>query len=345
LHAQRHEETAVRRPLHASVHARTFAAIGAAALAVVALLAPVDANAQGAAWPNRPIRFIVPFPPGGGAEATARIVAQKMSESLGQPMVIETRPGAGGNIGTEAVFRAPPDGYTVLFTTNGHAVQPHLRPVPWDALRDWAPVGLICTYPLVIAAHPSVPAQNLKELVALARSQPGKLNYGSSGNGGPLHLAAEMFKSQVAIDVVHVPYKGNAPMTIAVLAGEVNVVFDSLTGPLPNIRAGKLRALAVTGKKRVGVLPDVPTVIETGVANFDYEAWNGVLLPAAAPREAVQRLNAELVRALGLPEVRERLTALGYDPAPTTTEQFGAILANDLKRFGEVVKSAGIKAD
>jgi len=320
-------------------------------LAVMPVLLALAGTANGQApsgqaqFPNRPVRMVVPFPPGGGAEATARIVAQRMSEGLGQPVVIETRPGAGGNIGTEHVFRTAPDGYTLLFTTNGHLVQPHLQALPWDPLKDFSAVSLLCTYPLVIAVHPAVKASSLGELVELARASPGRLNYGSSGSGGPLHLAAEMFKRQVGIDLTHIPYKGNAPMTLAVLSGEVNLVFDSMTGPLPNIRAGKLRALAVTGRTRAPVLPDVPTVNETGVAQFEYEAWNGVLVHAKTPPDIVQRLNAEIRRVIALPEVRERLSALGYVPASNATTEFTAMLADDLARFGKVIREAGIKAD
>ena len=309
-----------------------------------ALLAPALALAQ-AAYPSRPIRFIVTYPPGGGAESTARLIGQKMSEGLGQPVVIETRAGAGGNIGTEFVINAAPDGYTILLTTNGVAIQPHLQKLTWDPTKDLAPISLIATYSLVIAAHPSTPGATLREMVAYAKANPGKLSYGSSGSGGPLHLGAEAFKKQAGIDLLHVPYKGNAPATIAILGGEVNLTFDSLVGPLPNIRAGKLRALATTGRKRATMLPEVPTVIETGVANFDYESWNAVAAPRGTPREIVQRLNAEVVRVVALPEVRERLIGLGYEPVSNSTDEFAALIAADLQRFGRLVKEIGLRAD
>lgn len=311
---------------------------------VAVLLLCSTASAQ-SNYPNRPIRFVVPFPPGGGAEATARLVAQKMAEGLGQPVVIETRPGAGGNIGTEYVARAQPDGYTILLATNGMAVQPHLQKLAWDPLKDFAPISLIDAYSLVIAAHPSVPASSLRELVAYAKAHPGKLTYGSSGSGGPLHMGAELFKSQAGIDLLHVPYKGNAPMTIAILAGEINLVFDSPVGPLPNIRAGKLRAFATTGRRRSLSLPDVPTVTETGVANFDYESWNGAVAPAGTPRDIVQRLNAEVVKAVAIPDVRDRLIAIGYEPRSTSSADFEALIASDLQRFGKFVKEVGLKLD
>ena len=313
-------------------------------LVATLLLAPALAASQ-TAWPSRPIRFIVPFPPGGGAEATARLVGQKMSEGLGTPVVIETRAGAGGNIGTELVANAPPDGYTILLSTNGIAIQPHLQKLAWDPLKDFAHISLVATYPLVIAAHPATPGGNLRELVAYAKANPGKLSYGSSGSGGPLHMGAELFKKQVGIDILHVPYKGNAPATLAILSGEVNLTFDSLVGPLPNIRAGKLRALAITGRRRAAVLPEVPTVTETGVADFSYEAWNAVSAPAGTPREIVQRLNAEVVRVVALPEVRDRLGALGYEPASLSTAEFTALVTADFQRFGRLAREIGLRAD
>ena len=319
---------------------RRLLSAGLAALCVMPLLAAAQS-----AYPNRPIRFIVPFPPGGGAESTARLVGQKLGEALGQPVVIETRAGAGGNIGTEFVAKAAPDGYTILLSTNGTVIQPHLQKLNWDPLKDLVPVSLIATYPLVIATHPSTPGTTLRELVAHAKANPGKLSYGSSGSGGPLHMGAELFKNTVGIDVLHVPYKGNAPATLAILSGEVNMTFDSLVGPLPNIRAGKLRGLAITGKKRSSVLPEVPTVIETGVANFVYESWNGVAAPAGTPPEIVQRLNAEIVKVVALPEVRDRLIALGYDPASNSPAEFAAMVASDYQRFGKLVKEIGLRAD
>ena len=314
-----------------------------ALLVQCSLLGAATALAQ-APYPNRTIRLIVPFPPGGGAEATARVVAQRLSESLGQAIVIESRAGAGGNIGSEAVARAAPDGYTLLFTTAGVTVAPHLQKLSWDPLKDLAPVSLVVTYPLVIAAHPSTPATNLRELIAYAKANPGKLSYGSSGTGGPLHMGAELFKNQTGIDLLHVPYKGNAPATLAILSGEVNLTFDSQMGPAPNIRAGKLRGLAVTGTRRSAVLPDVPTVIETGVANFSYEAWNGITAPAGTAPDILRRLNTEVVKAVARPDVRERLAAMGYDPVSNSIAEFAALMQSDYQRFGKLVKEIGMRA-
>jgi tripartite-type tricarboxylate transporter receptor subunit TctC len=271
-----------------------------------------------------------------------------LSEGLGQPVLVETRPGAGGNIGTEAVARAQADGYTLLLATSGMTIQPHLQKTSWDPMRDFAPLGIVASYSLVIAAHPSVPAQTLPELIAYAKANPGKLSYGSSGSGGPLHLGAEWFASQTGIKLLHVPYKGNAPMTLAILSGEINLVFDSPVGPLPNIRAGKLRALGTTGAKRSHNLPEVPTVREWKELNlpqFEYESWNGLMAPAGTPPEIVRRLSQEVKRISALPEVRERLSALGYDPRNEGAEDMAQWMANDFQRFGQVIKQVGIKLD
>ncbi len=303
------------------------------------------ASASAQDYPSKPIRWIVPFPPGGGADATARTITQKLTENTGKTVIVDYRSGAGGNIGTEFVARAPADGYTILQTTNGHTIQPHLRKQSWDPVADFAPITIVASYPLLIAVHPSVPAQNLRELVQYAKANPGKLSYGSSGNGGPLHLGAEIFKRAAGVDILHVPYKGNAPMTLAVLAGEVSMVFDSMTGPLPNVRAGKLRALGYMGEKRSPQLPDVPTATEAGVPVV-YAAWNGMLAPAGTPPEALAWLHREIVRAVASPEVTERLSTLGYEPrTSSSTREFAALIASDLDRFGKIIKEAGIRAE
>lgn len=309
---------------------------------VVLMLFAASAWAQD--YPSKPIRWIVPFPPGGGADATARTISMKVAENTGKSLIVDYRAGAGGNIGTELVVRSAPDGYTILQTTNGHTIQPHLRKQSWDPIKDFAPITVVATYPLVIAVHPSVPATSLKELIAYAKANPGKLTYGSSGNGGPLHIGAEIFKRAAGVDILHIPYKGNAPMTLAVVAGEVSMVFDSLTGPLPNIRAGKLRALGYTGAKRSSQLPEVPTATESGVPVV-YEAWNGMLAPAGTPPEAIAWLNREIAKAVASPDVRERLSGLGYDPVTNSSEQFAAMIAADLERFGKLLRDAGIRAD
>ena len=296
-------------------------------------------------YPNKPIRWIVPFPPGGGADATARIISQKIQQNTGKTLLVDYKSGAGGNIGTEHVARAPADGYTILQTTNGHTIQPHLRKQSWDPIKDFIPITIVASYPLLIAVHPSVPAQTLQELVAYAKKNPGKLSYGSSGPGGPLHVGAEIFKRAAGVDILHVPYKGNAPMTLAVLSGEVSMVFDSMTGPLPNVRAGKLRALGYMGEKRSPQLPDVPTATEAGVPVV-YAAWNGMMAPGGTPPEAITWLHREIVRAVSSTEVSEKLAGLGYEPKTSASPQeFAALVASDLDRFGKIIKEANIRAD
>ncbi|OGA77371.1 MAG: hypothetical protein A3G81_09660 [Betaproteobacteria bacterium RIFCSPLOWO2_12_FULL_65_14] len=311
-------------------------------IAVFSLVFMGTASAQD--YPTKPIRWIVPFPPGGGADATARTISQKMTENTGKTIVVDYRPGAGGNIGTEFVSRAPADGYTILQTTNGHAIQPHLRKLSWDPLKDFIPITVVASYPLLIAVHPSVPAQNLKELIAYAKANPGKLTYGSSGPGGPLHIGAEIFKRTAGVDILHVPYKGNAPMTLAVVSGEVSMVFDSMTGPLPQIRAGKLRAIGYMGEKRSPQLPDVPTAKEQGVPAV-YAAWNGMMAPAGTPPEAIAWLHREIVRAVASKEVTERLSGLGYEPGTLPQEEFARMVAADVERFGKIIKEVGIRVD
>ncbi len=295
-------------------------------------------------YPSKPIRWIVPFPPGGGADATARAISQKMIENTGKSILVDYRPGAGGNIGTELVARAPADGYTILQTTNGHAIQPHLRKLSWDPIKDFIPITVVASYPLLIAVHPSVPAQNLKELIAYAKANPGKLTYGSSGTGGPLHIGAEIFKRAAGVDILHVPYKGNAPMTLAVVSGEVSMVFDSMTGPLPQIRAGKLRPLGYMGEHRSPQLPDVPTAKESGVPAV-YAAWNGMMAPAATPPEAIAWLHREIVKAVASPEVSGRLSSLGYEPGTLPQQEFAKMVAADLERFGKIIREVGIRAE
>jgi tripartite-type tricarboxylate transporter receptor subunit TctC len=295
-------------------------------------------------YPGKPIRWIVPFPPGGGADATARTISQKIIENTGRQIVVDYRPGAGGNIGTEFVARALADGYTILQTTSSHTAQAHLRKLSWDPIKDFEPITIVAAFPLLIAVHPSVPAQTLQELVEYAKKNPGKLTYGSSGPGGPLHIGAEIFKRAAGVDILHVPYKGNAPMTLAVVSGEVSMVFDSMTGPLPNIRAGKLRALGYMGEKRSSQLPDVPTAKEAGIPAV-HVVWNGMRAPAGTPKEALDWLHREMVKAVASPEVSGRLSGLGYEPGTVSRAEFTKMIASDYERFGKVIREAGIKVE
>ena len=310
---------------------------------VLALVMSVSAFAQ--SFPNKPIRIIVPFPAGGGVDSVGRTVAQRLAEGIGQPIVIDNRGGAGGSIGTEAVARSAADGYTLLLTTHGHTIQPNMQKVPWDPVRDFEPVMQILTFSFLVTVHPSVPASSLKEFIAYAKANPGKLSYGSSGTGGPIHFAVEMFKSVAGVDVMHVPYKGNAPLSTALISGEVQMSMDAMGVSLPQVRAGKLRGLAVSGPRRWPPLPDMPTIAEAALPGFELLGWHGIVAPAATPKEIVAQLNRELAKVLSLRDVRDRIIGLGYDPTTTTTEEFVDIIRKDLAKYQKVIKETGIRAE
>jgi len=309
-----------------------------------AVLLSTGAGAWAQSFPNRPVKMIVPFPPGGGLDAIARELASHMSSGLGQPVVIDNRAGAGGAIGTEATARASADGYTVLMTTDGHAMIPYLQKVTWDPVKDFVPISTAGTYNLVLVAHPSLNVASVADLIRVAKASPGKLSYGSSGVGGAVHIAFEMFKTATGIDLVHVPYKGLGALSTAMLTGEVPVGINGMAAT-PHIRAGKLRGLGVTGSKRWSVIPDVPTIAEAGVPSFVFEGWIGLLAPAGTPRDVIGALNAEMVKAAAAPEVRQRLSALGFDAVSSTPEQFSGMVAADVGRFGKVIRSLGITAN
>ena len=313
-------------------------------LAAAALALLHSAGAQSQAWPNKPLRMIIPFAAGGGADTTARLLGGRMGESLGQQILMDNRAGAGGNIATEAVARAAPDGYTILITTNGHTIQPSLTKVSWDPVKDFSPVSLVVVYSNVLVVHPSLPVKSVKELIAYVKANPGKLNYGSTGSGGPQNLAVELFKSMAGLNILHVPYKGNAPMTTALLANDIQMVMDTLTSPLTHIKAGKLRALAVTGR-RSQVFPDLPSIAEAGLPGYDYEGLTGILAPAGTPAPVIERLHAEVVKGMAIAEVRDRLVSLGYEPVAGTPAQFAARIAADVTKFAKIIKEANIKAE
>jgi len=316
-----------------------------ALLVLAILLVSLSAAAQG--YPNKPIRLIVVTAAGGLMDVAARVLADSLDKSLGQRLVIENRSGSGGNIGAEAVAKSDPDGYTLGLVQIGNvAINPHIyTDMTFDPLVDLVPVAPVTSSAILVVANAKVPAGNLTELIALAKKEPGKLSYGSGGNGTAPHLAGEMFKAAAGVDILHVPYRGNAPMTVAVVAGEVNMVFDSLTGPLQHIRSGALRAIAMMGTNRNTALPDVPTMSEAGLPGFSYESWNGILAPAGTPEVAINRIHQEIVAALALLDVRERLTGLGYEPVSMTPKDFGAMIARDVTRFGDIIREAGIKAE
>lgn len=311
-------------------------------LVTAALICADRTNAGAQGYPSRPLRMIVPFPPGGGTDILARIVAQKLGERLGQQVIVDNRPGAGTNIGMEMAARAVPDGYTLLMASIGVAANPSLYPkMPFDPVRDLAPVTLVAIAPTVLAVHPSVPARTVKQFISLVQAKPGQLNYGSYGSGSGAHLAAELFKLTTGLDIVHVPYKGGGPAITALMSGEVQMVFSSMLPVMPHLKSGRLVALALASAKRTAALPELPTFREAGV---DYETgtWFGVLVPAATPKEIVARLHGEIARIVKLPDVQERIAGEGADPVGNTPAEFQAFIRNEAAKAARVVKAAKI---
>lgn len=314
----------------------------AALLAVAAALCPGAASAQ--SYPSKPIRLIVPFAAGGGNDNVARLVGKRLADGLRQAVVVDNRPGAGGVLGAELAAKSAPDGYTLFLGGVGsHAINPNLvKNLPYDPIGDFAPVILLAQAPLVLVVHPSVPARSIAEFVAYARKSPGRLNFASNGNGSSSQLAAVMFDSMAGVDMVHVPYKGLSPALADLLSGEVQVMFSSVVAIVPHIKAGKVRALAVTGKERLALLPELPTLAEAGLKGYEASSWYGILAPAGTPRDIVLKLNAELSKALEQPDVRKSLVAEGAEPKGGTPEAFAAHIRAEKERLGKVIREAKI---
>lgn len=312
------------------------------ACAAVSPLLGAQANPQ--PFPNKPIRMIAPSSAGGPVDVIARAVAQGWAESLGQQIVIDNRAGAAGLIGSELVAKAAPDGYTLLFGFSGPlSIVPHLNEsMPYDTLKDFAPVSLTASAPYVLLVHPAVPAKSVKELVDLAKSRPGKLNFASGGNGTGIHMAGELLNLAAGVRIVHVPYKGAGPGMAALMGGEVDMMFNGLSPALPHIKSGRLRALAVGGAKRSPLLPDLPTVSESGLL-FNTSGWYGILAPRGTPQPVVAKLQRELVRALNTPETKDRLTNLAVEGIGSTPDQFASLLREEWAKWGKVIKAAGLK--
>ena len=315
-------------------------------LLVVLLLAGA-APAWAQDYPRKPVKLIVPFAPGGGNDTVARAIALQLSAHFGQQVIVDNRAGAGGMVGAELAARAAPDGYTLFLGGVGsHAVNPNLHAkLPYDPVRDFAPITLIASAPSVLVVHPSVPAANIGEFTALAKAQPGKLNYASNGNGSSAQLAAVLYESMAGVQMVHVPYKGLSPALVDLLAGEVQAMFSSIVAIVPHIRAGRLRALAVTGKKRSALLPAVPTLAESGLPGYEAGSWYGILAPAGTPRAIVARLHDEILKVLNQPEVRERLAGEGAEAIGSTPEEFAAHIGAELSRMAALVRSARIRME
>ena len=318
-----------------------------ASLALAAALAIVCATPFAQGYPNRPIRIVVPFPAGGGADSTARILGQKLAERWGQQVLVDNRSGAAGNIGTELVARAAPDGYTLGIGVNGtHAINPSLYPkLGFDPVRDFAPIALALSVPALLIVHPALPASSVPQLVALAKARPGELNYASGGLGSPPHVMGELFASMAGIKLGHVPYKGAAPAAIDVIAGFVPIMFDNLVSGLPHVRSRKVRALGVTSLERSPVVPEIPTIAESGLPGYEAVTWIAVFAPAGTPREIVTRLNSEIVAILAMQEVRDRFSAMGATVGGGTPEQLASLLRDDLQRWAQVIKAANIRLE
>jgi tripartite-type tricarboxylate transporter receptor subunit TctC len=297
-------------------------------------------------YPNRPIRLVVPFPAGGPNDIIGRLVAQKLGDTLGQQMIVDNRAGAGGNIGTDLVAKSPADGYTLLSGGMGSLIMnPIIDKVPYDTLRDFAPVILMASAPNVLVTHPSLPVRDVKGLIALARAHPGQLNYGSGGVGSTPHLSGALFNSMTGVNIVHIPYKGNAPAITDLLGGQVQLAYLGIPPVQPHIQSGKLKALAVTSERRSATLPQVPTIAESGVPGYELSPWYGILAPAGTPGDIVRKLNSAIANIVRTPEMKEKLAGIGAEAETTTPEAYGARMKSDLARWTKVIRSAHIGRD
>jgi tripartite-type tricarboxylate transporter receptor subunit TctC len=313
--------------------------------ALAACFLAVAAQAQ--PYPSKAIRYVVPFPAGGPLDIVARAIGQELNKSWNQPVIIDNRPGAGGNIGADFVAKASADGYTILMVAvSTHAINVALySKLPYDPIRDFAPVTLITSVPNVLVVHPSVPVHNVKELIALAKARPGQLSFASGSTGSAGHLAGELFNSMASVDMTHIPYKGAAPAVVDLMAGHVALMFDNLASALPNIKTSRVRALAVTTLHRSPLLPQLPTISETGLTGFDISTWFGIFAPAGTPREVVTKLAAETARILHMTAMRERLALLGAEPVGNKPDEFAAFVKAEIPKYAKIVKASGAKAD
>ncbi|MDO8440887.1 MAG: tripartite tricarboxylate transporter substrate binding protein [Polaromonas sp.] len=314
-----------------------------ATIATLLLLATGQSFAQ-QSYPNKPIRFILPYPPGGSTDTFSRIITQKLSDSLGQPVVVDNRPGGNTIIGTDALAKSAPDGYTIGLVASTYAINPSLFKLPYDSTKDLTPIIQAGFSSLVLVVHPSMPVKTLKEFLAYAKANPGKLNYGTVGSGGITHLASEMFEDVAGIDTVSVPYKGTALMLTDLIGGQLNYALDTPVTSIPHLKSGKLRGIAVASPKRSPAMPDIPTMAEAGLP-FEVVAWLGIIAPAGTPKEIVNKLNADINNILQLPDVRERLAISALEPGGGTPEQFAAIIKADLARWPAIVKKANVKVE
>ncbi len=316
-------------------------------LAAMATIACLHGAAFAQTYPTKPVRIVVPFPPGGGTDIGTRILAQKLSEAWGQSVVVENKGGAAGIVGTEFTAKAAPDGYTLMMGNIGtHAINVSLyKKLPYDPVRDFAPVSQVAGLPLFLLVHPSVPANSTADLVALLKSKPGQFDYSSSGSGGSMHVAAELFKSMAGVRIVHIPYKGGGPAVADLIAGQVKISFATVLETLGHVKSGKVRALAVTSSRRSLAAPEYPTLAESGLAGYESTSWLALFAPAGTPREIVARVSADAARVMNTPEVRERFVAQGADPIGSTPEQLAAVLARDIAKYAKVMKDSGTQPE
>jgi tripartite-type tricarboxylate transporter receptor subunit TctC len=334
--AQRKRETSMRSLIHQAALALAAASVAFAAPAL---------HAQ-QKYPEKPIRFIVPFPPGGGNDILARALQPRLAELLGQPVVIDNRGGAGGNLGTDLAAKSTPDGYTIVIASNQVTMNPAFQKLPFDIEKDFAPVALVASVPMVLVVHPSVPAHNVRDFIALAKAQPGKLNHGTPGSGTPQHIAFEAFNHAAGVKVTHVPYKGTGPAISDLLGGQVQSAIATMASVEPHIKAGKLRALGVTTPRRSQAMPDIPTIAEAGLPGYDVPLWYSILAPAGTPRDVVARLSSEFAKALQAPDVRERLSQQGFEITYANADQMADLIRRDTARWNRTIKEmGGVKVD
>ncbi len=314
-------------------------------LSLCVLLAITVSAAAQQTYPSKSIRFITPYPAAGGNDILARLIGQKLTESWGQQVLVENRPGGNTVIGTEVVAKSAPDGYTIIMTTSSHVIMPSLLRLPFDAIKDFAPVATVASTEMLLVIHPSVPTKNMQEFIALAKAKPGQLNYGTGGSGNPNHLAAVLLEILAGIKMQHVPYRGGAPIVADLMGGQVQLSFLSLINVESQIKSGRLKAIAVSGETRMTALPQVPTFTEGGLPNMDIKQWYGVLAPAGTPRAIIDKLASEIVRILAMPDVQAKLGQQGADPLISTPEQFAAQMKADLARYANTIKTANIKLE
>ena len=324
---------------------KSFASLALAATLALAVLAPQNVRAQ--AYPAKPVRLIVPYAPGGATDIIARAAAIELSKTLGQPVIVDNRAGAGGNLGSEMAAKSAPDGYTMVMSASSlHGITPFLyTKLNYDPNKDLVPVIVFASFANVLVLHPGVKANSVQELIALARSQPGKLSCASSGSGSTIHMSCEMFKQMLGLDITHIPYKGSGPAVSDLMGGQVQMMFDNIPSAISHIRSGKLRALAATGAKRAAALPDLPTMAEAGVPGYESGAWFGLAVPAGTPKEIIARLNAEGQKATKSPEFIKRMSDLGYEIVGGTPEQMAEMIKDEIQRWGPIVKASGAKVD